>query len=66
MLLNIMIADLERKLEKWVVDGVRVGGERIWVLGYADDLVLLAKNEEGMRWMMRALEPYLNGKGLRG
>lgn len=49
MLLNIMIADLERKLEKWVAGGVRVEGKRIWVLGYADDLVLLAENEERMR-----------------
>lgn len=31
---------------------------------YAADLVLMAKDEEGIRWMMRALERYLNREGL--
>lgn len=33
------------------------------VLGYADDLEILAE-EEGMRWLLKRLETYLDRKGL--
>lgn len=41
-----------------------MGGKKLKVLGYADDLVVLAEEEEGMRWLMRRLETYLDRKGL--
>lgn len=33
-----------------------VGKERIWTLAYADDLVILAKSEEGMEEMLKRME----------
>jgi len=44
--------------------GIKVGGRRVFVLAYADDVVLLAEEEEGMRGMMRGMEKYLSEKGL--
>lgn len=38
--------------------------ERVYTLAYADDVVLLAKEEEGMRSMIKRLERYLKEKGL--
>lgn len=46
---------------KW--DGVRLAG-KVYSLSYTDDIVLLAKDEKGMRSMIGRLEEYLEGKGL--
>jgi len=45
----MLIADMEKKLERGQVGGVQVERERFRILAYADDLVLLAKNEEGLK-----------------
>ena len=63
-LFNIMIADLGRRLERDDIGGVKVGQRKVKVLGYADDLVLLAEDEEGMRWMIKRLERYMEEKKL--
>jgi len=42
-----------------------IGRDRIWTLTYADDLVLLVKNEESMKEVMRRLERYLRDKNLQ-
>lgn len=34
------------------------------MLGYTDDLILLAEKEEGMRWLLKRLERYYDEKGL--
>lgn len=44
---------------------VKVRGRRIYLLAYADDLVFLAEEEEGMRGMMRRLEKYSTEKDLK-
>lgn len=41
-----------------------MGGRKLKVLGYADDLVMLAKEEEKMKWLIKRLERYLDGKRL--
>jgi len=46
------------------VGRVRVGRRRIYVLAYADDVVLLAEEEEEIRGMMRGMEKYIAEKGL--
>lgn len=38
---------------------------RVCSLAYADDVVLLVKDEDGMRGLMGKLEKYLNGKNLK-
>jgi len=49
-------------MKKGQVGGVLIGKHRIWMLAYADDLVLLEKNEEGIKKIMRRLERHLRGK----
>lgn len=47
---------------KW--GGIRIGGRRIYTLAYADDMVLMAENEDEMRSLMERIEGYLERKGL--
>lgn len=64
LLFNIMMGDLEERLGMDIIGGVEVGGEKLKVLAYADDLVILAEDEEGMRWLLKRLERYCDEKGL--
>lgn len=64
ILFNILIADLEEKMKKGRWGGVELGEEKVYTLAYADDVVLLAKEEGEMRSMMGKLEGYLEEKGL--
>lgn len=41
-----------------------MGGKKLRVLGYADDLVISAEGEEEMKWILKRLEGYLERKGL--
>lgn len=63
-LFNLMIADLEEEMAKIKWGGVKLGGGRIYTLSYADDMVLLAEDEGGMKSMVERLERYLDRKGL--
>lgn len=49
--------------ERWN-RGIAVGGKKLRVLGYADDLIILAEGEEEMKWILRRLEGYLEERGL--
>ncbi|XP_043263006.1 uncharacterized protein LOC122403516 [Colletes gigas] len=64
ILFNMLIADVEEEFRKGRWGGVEVGGRRICTLAYADDLVLLAREEEEMESMIRRLEGYLEKKRL--
>jgi len=60
-----MIADLEEKMGKVKWGGIKMsGGERIYTLAYADDIVLLAEEKAEMRSMIGRLEEYIERKGL--
>ncbi|XP_011160748.1 uncharacterized protein LOC105196488 [Solenopsis invicta] len=63
-LFNLVTADLKEELRKGLWGGVRLGGEKVYTLAFADDLVLLAEDEEGMRAMMARLKRYMIKKGL--
>jgi len=65
LLFSILIADVEEKMRKGQVGGVLVEEERIWTLAYADDLVILAKSEEGMKEMLKRMERFLKRKKLQ-
>ena len=41
------------------------GGKKVYTLAYADDVAVVAEEEEEMRGMMAKLERYLDGKGLQ-
>lgn len=62
-LFNILIADLEEELKRREQGEIKVKRKKIYTLAYAD-VVLLAKEEEGMRVMIYRLERYLREKGL--
>jgi len=55
------IEDIKKELGRERRGGRNKRGKK--VLGYADDLVILAE-EEGMRWLLKRLEKYLERKGL--
>lgn len=44
-----MIGNIEEKLDRDRMGGVGIGGEKLKILAYTDDLVILAEDEEGMR-----------------
>ncbi|XP_020298810.1 uncharacterized protein LOC109863043, partial [Pseudomyrmex gracilis] len=55
-------SDLEKEMGKVKWGGVRLGGEKICTLAYADDMVILAEEKEGMKSMIDRLEGYLDKK----
>lgn len=57
---------IEAKLRK-AGGGVEIkggGGRRIHTLAYADDIVLMSEDEEGMKRIMGVLREYVRRKGL--
>lgn len=64
LLFNIVMADLEEELGKIRWGGVELEGRKWYSLVYADDVVLMAEDEDGMRSMLERLEGYLEGKKL--
>ena len=57
LLFNIFISDLVQKLE--ATDGkVKVNNTEISSLFWADDIVLLSDNENGLKKMIKVLEEY--------
>lgn len=61
-LFTLLLADVEEMLGKGV--GEEIGGRKIYTLAYADDMVLLAEDEDGMKGLMGKMERYLDGKDL--
>jgi len=49
ILFTLLIANVEEEMKKGQIGGIRIGKEIIWTLAYADDLVIMAKSEEGMK-----------------
>jgi len=64
MLFNLLIVDLEEEMRKIRWGGVRLGAERVYSLAYADDVVLLAEDQESMKSIMERMEIYLDKKNL--
>ncbi|XP_071568694.1 uncharacterized protein [Temnothorax nylanderi] len=64
LLFNIMLADMEEEMGRVKWGGIRLGGKRIYTLAYADDVVLIAEDEDQMRSMLERLEGYLGRKRL--
>lgn len=58
------MADIEEELEKNDIRRVKLGSRKLKVLGYADDLVILAEKKRRMRWLLKRLEIYMDKKGL--
>lgn len=56
LLFSLFMDDLSDALE----GGVRVGGTRVKVLLYADDIVLVSESPVGLQYMINMLEKYCN------
>jgi hypothetical protein len=64
MLFNLVIVDLEEKMEKIKWGRIKIGDKKVYTLAYADDIMLLSEDEEGMRSMIGRLDEYLEKKKL--
>jgi len=65
LLFVLVIADVEEEMKKEKVGGALIEKNRIRTLAYADVLILLAKNEEGIKETMKRLEEYLRNKNVQ-
>lgn len=63
-LFAIYIADLEEVLRKGQTGGLVVGREKLWSLAYADDIVLVAKEANELREMIRNFSKFLEKREL--
>lgn len=64
-LFNLCIADLNKVLAKIGIEGVKLGQGRVWLLTYADDMVLVAKNRVALIDMMETLRIFLQERCLK-
>ncbi|OXU18573.1 hypothetical protein TSAR_007230 [Trichomalopsis sarcophagae] len=60
----IYITDLEREFKERNIGGVKIGEIRIWSLAYADDIVMLTENREGLVDMCDSLKRLLRNRKL--
>lgn len=63
-LFNLAFADLEKTMKKVQTGEVVIGKEKVWTVSYADDVVLLANNEGGMKEMMERFGKFMKMRGL--
>lgn len=64
LVFNILLADLEETMGRIRRGGIKVGKKKCFTLSYADDMVLMAEEEDEMKSMTVRLEEYLEGKRL--
>lgn len=60
LLFNLLIANMEGEMEKVRWGGIEFGGRKEY--SYADDVVLLAEEEDEMKSIIKRLEGYLEKK----
>lgn len=65
MLFSILIADMEERMSKRLKGGTILGSKKLYSLAYADNIVLLAEDERGMRLMIKEFKRYAEEKNLR-
>ncbi|KMQ84308.1 rna-directed dna polymerase reverse transcriptase domain containing protein [Lasius niger] len=64
MLFNILIADIDKDMEKGRWGRLKLKDRRIYTLMYADDIVVMAEEEHGMKALVSRMERYLDRMGL--
>ena len=64
-LFNVAFAKLEEERREVQESGIKIGRKKIHSIAYADDIVLLANNEAGLREAMRRFERFIEKKGLK-
>lgn len=61
--INLVLADLEEKMERVRWKGVTLREEKVFTLSYVDDTVLIVEGEDETRSMIERIEGYINKKG---
>lgn len=56
ILFNITMVDLKESLEEEGQRGARIDREKLHMFGYADDIVIVVKEEKGMKMIMKVLQ----------
>jgi len=64
MLFNLLIADMKEYMARRKWEGIKIMGSKSYTLMYADDVALMAEDEQGMKAMISRLERYLEEKRL--
>lgn len=55
-LFNLAFADLEETMEAIREEGIVIGNSEVWTVFYANDIVLLANSETGIKSMIKKLK----------
>ena len=63
-LFNVVFANLEKEMRKAQESGIRIGRKKIHSIAYADDIVLVANDETGLREVMRKFNSFIEKIGL--
>lgn len=64
ILFNTVFSDLESEMRKVQETGIIIGKTKIWTVNYADDVLIMADNEIGMKEDIRWFAKYIKSKGL--
>ena len=62
--INVCLSDIEENMNKVQEKGIVIGREKVRAIVYADDIVLVATSEVGMKVMLRRVRKYVERKGL--
>ena len=62
-LFNAFLSDIEEDMSKVQEGGVVIGREKVRTIVYADDIVLVATTEVGMKGMLKRFRKYAERKG---
>lgn len=65
LLFAIYTSDMEKVLKNWQSGGVVIKRQKIWMLAYADDVVILAHSPEELGDMLKCLERYCTARDLQ-
>ena len=63
-LFNLAFSDLEETMKKVQTGGIVIGKKKVWTTSYADDVVLMSGNEEGLKEMIKRFGKFISVRGL--
>lgn len=63
-LFDLYIANIDKFFKERNISGIEIGKSRIWMLAYANDMVLLAKNRVAIQDMMDTFKRFTKSKKL--
>lgn len=64
LLFILLLSDIDEESKRGRWRGISLGGEKIYILAYAEDLSVVVEDEVEMKGMTGRLERYLDEKGL--